>query len=545
MKKYILALDLGTTGNRAIVFDRHQKIIFTVYREFTQYFPKPGWVEHDPEEIWRSVRSILSLTFKKISPGKIETVGITNQRETVVLWDRETGRPLHRAIVWQDRRTADACARLKKLGLEKAIHRKTGLVLDPYFSATKLAWLLRNVKGVEAAARQGRVLAGTVDTWILWKLTGGRVHATDTSNASRTLLFDIHKLRWDETLCRIFGVPKSILPEVLPSSGPVGATDPKLFGREVPITALVGDQQAAAFAQGCFSPGIVKNTYGTGLFAVENTGSKPRFSKNLLTTIAWSIGDLKNTEYALEGSVFIGGAAVQWLRDGLGILKRTSDVEKLAALAPSNDGVYFVPALSGLGAPYWDPAARGLLIGLTRGTTRAHIARAALEAIAYQTCDILEVMRREAHTPLRKLRVDGGASANDLLMQFQADILGIPVERPKVLETTALGAAGLAGLATGFWKSKEDFNRTRKMGRIFHPRKLRGREELTVKWKEAVRRCQGWAMIVLIFSCATLSGCATAPKVRTVGQKVGGMVGGGIDTAITWTSKGIKKILNK
>lgn len=507
IKLYILALDLGTTGNRAIVFDREQKIVFKAYREFTQHFPKPGWVEHDPEEIWRSVRSILSQTFKKIPPEKIEAIGITNQRETVLLWDRRTGKPLHRAIVWQDRRTADACAALKKKGLENFIHLKTGLVLDPYFSATKLSWLLKNVKDAKAAARQGRVLAGTIDTWILWKLTGGRMHATDTSNASRTLLFDLHKLRWDETLCRIFGIPKNILPEVLPSSGLIGMTDAKFFGREIPITGLVGDQQAAAFAQGCFSPGIVKNTYGTGLFAVENTGSTPRFSKNLLTTVAWSIGSLKKTEYAIEGSVFIGGAAVQWLRDGLGILKKSSDVEKLAALAPSNDGVYFVPALSGLGAPYWDPAARGLLIGLTRGTTRSHIARAALEAIGYQTCDILEVMtppsvsrsktgggvKKDRHTHFKVLRVDGGASANDLLMQFQADILGIPVERPKVLETTALGAAGLAGIATGFWKSKEDFNRARKIDKIFNPRKLRDRGELAMKWKEAVRRCRLWA----------------------------------------------------
>ena len=545
MKKNILALDLGTTGNRAIVFDREQKIVFKTYREFTQYFPKPGWVEHDAEEIWHSVRALVLETFKKISPEKIETIGITNQRETVLLWDRHTGKPLHRAIVWQDRRTADSCTALKKKGLESFIHQKTGLMLDPYFSATKLSWLLKNVKGAEAAAQQGRILAGTIDTWILWKLTGGSRHATDTSNASRTLLFDIHKLRWDETLCRIFRVPKNILPEVVPSSGPVGGVDPKLFGREIPVTALVGDQQAAAFAQGCFSPGIVKNTYGTGLFAVENTGRKPRFSKNLLTTVAWSIGNLKNTEYALEGSVFIGGAAIQWLRDGLGILKKSSDVEKLAASASSNEGVYFVPALSGLGAPYWDPAARGLLIGLTRGTTRAHIARATLEAIAYQTCDILELMNKEARAPLRELRVDGGASVNDLLMQFQADLLGIPVERPRVLETTALGAAGLAGLATGFWKNKEDFNRSRKIDRMFRPRKLRGRGELMMKWKEAVRRCQGWAMVALIFSCAAFSGCATPPKARTLGEKVGGVVGGGIDTAITWTSKGIKKILNK
>ncbi len=506
MKPYILALDLGTTGNRAIVFDRNQKIIFKAYREFPQYFPKPGWVEHDAEEIWSGVRKVLAETFKKVSSENIEAIGITNQRETVLLWDRITGWPLHRAIVWQDRRTADVCQALKKRCLEKTIHHKTGLVLDPYFSATKLSWLLKNVKGAQNSARNGRVLAGTIDSWILWKLTSGRSHVTDTSNASRTLLFDIHRLRWDKKLCRIFGVPQNILPKVLPSSGPAGVTDAKLFGCEIPITGIVGDQQAAAFAQGCFSPGVVKNTYGTGLFAVENTGKNPRFSKNLLTTIAWSIGSLENTEYAVEGSVFIGGAAVQWLRDGLEILKKSSDVEKLARLAPSppedgsagfvaeNDGVYFFPALTGLGAPYWDPSARGLLIGLTRGTRRSHIARAALEAIAYQTRDILEVMRKDAGASLRALRVDGGASVNNFLMQFQADILGIPVERPKVIETTALGAAGLAGLACGFWKNKEEFNRRRKIDITFYPKKLPGKEKIYAKWKEAVKRCKGWAI---------------------------------------------------
>lgn len=539
MKKYILALDLGTTGNRAIVFDREQKIIFKAYREFTQYFPKPGWVEHDPEEIWRSVRSILSQTFKKISPNKIESIGITNQRETVLLWDRRTGKPLHRAIVWQDRRTADVCAALKKKGLERSVHQKTGLVLDPYFSATKLHWLLRNLKSARSLAKQNRCLAGTIDTWVLWKLSGGRSHVTDTSNASRTLLFDIHSRKWDPGLCGMFEVPQSILPEVIPSSGLAGKLDPKIFGCEIPVMAMVGDQQAASFAQGCFSPGIVKNTYGTGLFAVENTGTKPRFSKNLLTTIAWSMGDLKNTEYALEGSVFIGGAAIQWLRDGLGIIKKSFEVEKLAKLAPSNDGVYFVPALSGLGAPYWDPSARGLLIGLTRGTRRAHVARATLEAIAYQTCDILEVMQKEAKMPLKSLRVDGGAAGNDFLMQFQADVLGIAVERPRTLETTALGAAGLAGLACGFWKTKEEFNRLRKIDRVFYPKKMADKKARLAKWKEAVRRCQGWALVILL--CVMVSGCATAPKARTVGQ----VLGGGIDLAIAWTSNGIKKILNK
>lgn len=548
MKKYILALDLGTTGNRAIVFDRGQRIVFKAYREFPQYFPKPGWVEHDAEDIWLGVRRILAETFKKISPRSIEAIGITNQRETVLLWDRRTGKPLHRAIVWQDRRTSEDCAGLKKKGLEAFIHRKTGLRLDPYFSATKISWLLNHVKGARRLAGRGHALAGTIDTWIAWKLTAGRSHVTDSSNASRTLLFDIHRRAWDKNLCGIFDVPMSILPEVLPSSGVAGRLDPKICGVEIPILSLVGDQQAASFAQGCFGPGIVKNTYGTGLFAVENTGPKPRLSKDLLTTIAWSIGDLRHTEYAIEGSVFIGGAAVQWLRDGLRILKKSSEAEKLAALAPSNDGVYFVPALAGLGAPYWDPSARGLLIGITRGTGRPQVARAVLESIAYQTCDILEVMKKETRAPFKSLRVDGGASGNDFLMQFQADVLGIPVERPRVLETTALGAAGLAGLACGFWKTKKDFTAARKIDRVFRPRRMTERKTCLREWKEAVRRSRHWALgiTVALFLCAALTGCATtAPQKKTVGERVGQTVGAGIDTAIIWTSKGVKKIFNK
>ncbi len=494
---FIAALDLGTTGNRAIVFDKRQNRVAAAYEEFPQMYPRPGWVEHDPEAIWRSARRVLGKTLRSVGPEKVAALGITNQRETVLLWDKETGRPVYPAIVWQDRRTAPLCQRLKKKGLEKFIHERTGLFLDPYFSASKLAWLLENVKGALPKAKKGEVVAGTIDSWVVWKLSGGRAHLTDTSNASRTMLFNIHTKSWDEKLCRIFNVPIGVLPTVGPSSGVAARVDKKLFGKEIPIAGLVGDQQAASFAQGCFSPGIIKNTYGTGLFMLENTKDNPRFSKNLLTTVAWSIGNLRNTEYAVEGSVFIGGAAVQWLRDGLGILKKSSDVEKLAALAPSNDGVYFVPALVGLGAPYWDAHARGLIVGITRGTTKAHIARSALEAIAYQTRDILEVMQKDTRHPFRRLRVDGGASANNFLMQFQADVLGIPVERPKILETTALGAAGLAGLATGFWRSKNEFDALRKMDKIFYPKaKSSEMDAAYSQWKEAVKRSRNWAVFL-------------------------------------------------
>lgn len=492
-RRLVLALDLGTTGNRAIVFDRDQKAHSTDYEEFTQYFPKPGWVEHDPEEIWTSVRRILSRTFRRVSPRDIAGIGITNQRETIVMWDKKTGRSVHRAIVWQDRRTTAVCAALKKRGLEAAIHRKTGLFLDPYFSATKIAWLLKNVPAAPRLASSGCLAVGTIDSWILWKLSGGRTHATDTSNASRTLLFNLKTLDWDESLCRIFGVPRSVLPKILPSSGDLSETDPRLYGVPVRICGIAGDQQAASFAQGCFRHGIVKNTYGTGLFAVETTGAVPRFSKNLLTTVAWSLGSKSRTDYAVEGSVFIGGAAVQWLRDGLGLIKKSGEIEALAQSVPSSDGVYFVPALSGLGAPYWDPKARGLIVGLTRGTTRAHIARAALEAIAYQTRDILEVMKKDTQKPFRTLRVDGGASSNNFLMQFQADVLGIPVERPKITETTALGAAGLAGIAAGVWKTKEDFADRRRIDRIFRPSAIKNRREVYEKWKDAVKRSRKWA----------------------------------------------------
>jgi glycerol kinase len=497
-QKFVLALDLGTTGNRAIVFDRDQRIVCRFYEEFPQIYPRPGWVEHDPAAIWESVRSILKRTFRKISPEKITSLGIANQRETIVLWDKKTGRPIHNAIVWQCRRSTSLCESLKKKGLEDLIHQRTGLFLDPYFSATKLTWIFRNVKRARPLAQNGRLLAGTIDTWIIWKLSGGRLHITDTSNASRTMLLNIHTKEWDAKLCKIFEVPKTILPKVAASSAVAGSTDEKLFGCKIPIAGIVGDQQAASFAQGCFSPGILKNTYGTGLFLMENIGKKPRFSKNLITTIAWSLGNVDETEYALEGSVFIAGAALQWLRDGLKIIKHAQDSEKMALGLSSNEGVYFVPALAGLGAPYWDPRARGLISGITRGTTSAHLARAALEAIAYQTRDLFEVMKKDVRTGFKpaptSLRVDGGASANDFLMQFQADVLGIPVERPRILETTALGAAGLAGLAVGFWKDKREFDCLRQKDRVFYP-KMRNseREKLYQRWLEAVKACQRFA----------------------------------------------------
>ncbi|MCG3176775.1 MAG: Glycerol kinase [Candidatus Omnitrophica bacterium] len=494
-RSYVLALDLGTTGNRAIVFDERQRIVSSAYREFTQYFPKPGWVEHDADEIRVSTLAVARRALSGVPASRLAAVGVTNQRETIVVWDRRTGRPLHRALVWQDRRTSQRCAQLKASGLGERLHRTTGLFADPYFSATKLEWLLRHVPGLRAKARRGEALAGTVDSWILWHLTGGAAHVTDTSNASRTLLFDLRRLRWEPWLLDLFGVPERMLPRVVPSSAVSARTVRSAIGVEVPIAGIAGDQQAASFAQGCAEPGVVKNTYGTGLFAVECTGRTPRFSRDLLTTVAWSLGDLRRTDYAVEGSVFIGGAAVQWLRDGLGLIRRSADVERLAASVEDAGGAVFVPALAGLGAPYWDPDARGLLIGLTRGTTRAHIARATLEAICYQTRDILTIMRRDTRHGFDRLRVDGGATADDLLMQLQADALGIPVERPRVLETTALGAAGLAGLAVGVWGSAEAFLRARRVERVFRPRRsTRGAMERGYgRWAEAVRRCRGWA----------------------------------------------------
>lgn len=481
----ILAIDLGTTGNRAIIFDQQTRVVAQSYREFGQIFPKPGWVEHDAAEIWQTTRAVIAEAVAGVDPSQIVAVGVANQRETIVAWDGRTGQPLHHAIVWQDRRTADRCARLKRDGVERLIHERTGLVCDPYFSATKIEWLLKHA----SATRAG--MFGTIDSWILWNLTGGRVYATDPSNASRTMLFNLRDRRWDDLMLQEFGVDRAALPEVRPSAGDFGLIDKSLFGFSAPVCGVAGDQQAAMFAQGCFEPGIVKNTYGTGLFLMMNTGGQPRLSSELLSTVAWQIGD--RTEYALEGSVFVGGAVVQWLRDQLQVVDNAAQTENLAAGLTTNDGVYFVPALAGLGAPYWDPHARGTIVGITRATTRAHLARSALESIAYQTRDVVEVMCRELGTPLQKLQVDGGASANNFLMQFQADILGVLVERPAVIETTALGAAGLAGLQAKLWSSPREFLRYRKVDRVFEPRIGQAdRDALYGRWKEAVNRARGW-----------------------------------------------------
>ncbi len=490
--KVVLALDLGTTGNRVIAFSRDGEILAKSYYEFPQIFPKPGWVEHNPQDIvdttFRALRDVLS----EVGATNVETIGITNQRETTVLWDRRSGKPIYNAIVWQCRRTADICQRLADH--ESVIRARTGLPLDPYFSATKIRWLLENVSGAEELARDGNLAFGTVDTWILWNLTGGKVHATEPSNASRTLLFNIREKRFDPELLTIFGVPEGILPEVKASGSPFGETDPSLTGgRAIPITGILGDQQASLFAQGGWQEGVVKNTYGTGLFAMTSTGKNPSEPGKLVSTVAWEIDG--ETTYALEGSVFVGGSSVQWLRDGLKIIENSADTEPLASSLASNEGVYFVPALVGLGAPYWDPTARGMIIGLTRGTKREHLARATLEAIAYQTRDVVEEMQKLAGKKLQTLRVDGGASQNNFLMQFQADILDVVVERPVVTETTALGAAGIAGITAGIW-TWDEFLSVRKTDRVFESRLDRvERERLYAKWKEAVKRARGWAAI--------------------------------------------------
>lgn len=491
-RPFVLALDCGTTGNRAIVFDRAQKIIASSYREFAQHYPKPGWVEHDADEIMDSVRTVLGETLRKAPASRIRAMGITNQRETVVFWSRSTGKPVSRAIVWQCRRTTELCARLKKQGLEPEIRRRTGLFLDPYFSGSKIRWMIENHPGLLQRMARGEVLCGTIDAWVAWKLTAGRVFATDPTNASRTLLYNIRTGKWDPKLLKIFKTPHRALPRVLPSLGLRGTTDRRAAGAEILIAGVVGDQQSASFAQGCFREGIVKNTYGTGLFLVAETGRSIRLSDRLITTVAVTTD--RHLRYALEGSIFIGGAAVQWLRDGLGILKSAAETERIASRLKSNDDVYFVPALAGLGCPHWDPDARGLIIGLTRRTTRAHLVRAALEAMAYQTRDVLELLRKEVHYPVKRLGVDGGAVRNDFLMQFQADMAGCEVERPRVTETTALGAAGLAGIATGLWKTKEDFLKSRKADKIFKPKmgpKEAGR--LYGRWQQAVQRARNWS----------------------------------------------------
>jgi len=484
--KYILALDQGTTSSRAIVFDHSGNVVASAQREFRQIFPKPGWVEHDAKEIWATQLHTASEVIGKarLTAADIAAIGITNQRETTVVWDRDSGEPIHHAIVWQDRRTAAACDRLKARKLEPMIKRKTGLVVDAYFSGTKLAWLLKNVR------KTGRLAFGTIDTWLVWNLTGGRVHVTDPSNASRTMLFNVRTGEWDDELLKLFGVPRSVLPEVRSSSEVYGETT--LFGGRIPIAGIAGDQQAALFGQACTEPGMVKNTYGTGCFMLMNTGTKPIASKNnLLTTVAWRIG--KRTEYALEGSIFIAGAVVQWLRDGLGIIKSSSEVEALASQVTDPEGVYLVPAFAGLGAPHWDQYARGLVAGVTRGTTAAHIARAALEGIAFQVADALRAMEADAKIKLKELRVDGGASANNLLMQFQSNLLAVPVVRPKVTETTALGAAYLAGLAVGYWKDQKQIAAQWQVDRRFTPSmKSAQRKKLEGGWRKALDRARHW-----------------------------------------------------
>lgn len=495
MSRYILALDQGTTSSRAIVFDHGGRPLSTAQQEYEQIFPSPGHVEHDPEAIWTSQLQCarLALSQGKIKADDLAAIGITNQRETTILWERATGKPVANAIVWQSRITTDLCQRLKADGLEETFRRKTGLVIDPYFSGTKIKYLLDRTPGLRERAERGEILFGTVDTFLIWRLTGGKVHATDYSNASRTLLFNIHTLEWDDELLRLLGIPKALLPEVRPSSALYGETEPSLLGAAVPIAGDAGDQQAAMFGQVCFTPGSAKNTYGTGCFMLLNTGTSPITSQNgLLTTIGWRLGE-EPVVYCLEGSVFIAGAVVQWLRDGLGIIKTSAEIEKLATAVPDSGGVYFVPAFVGLGAPYWDPDARGTIIGITRGTTRQHIARAAIESMAFQSRDVLDAMQRDAALQLDHLKVDGGAAGNDLLMQFQADLLGTRVCRPVVAETTALGAAYLAGLAVGFWQDTADISRNWCLNREFTPKMpSETRERLYAGWKEAVQRSRRW-----------------------------------------------------
>ncbi|MBF1531723.1 MAG: glycerol kinase GlpK [Prevotella salivae] len=490
MKKYILALDQGTTSSRAIVFDHDGKICSVAQKEFTQYFPKPGWVEHNPNEIWSSQASVIAESISAIDINGLDIagIGITNQRETTIVWDVDTEEPIYNAIVWQDRRTADYCDKLKAEGLIDTIREKTGLIIDAYFSGTKIKWILDNVPGARQRAEQGKLRFGNVDSWLVWRLTRGEVHVTDVTNASRTMLFNINTLKWDADLLKLLDIPVSMLPEVKTSSEVYGHTKTTIFAHEVPISGIAGDQQAALFGQMCIEPGAIKNTYGTGCFVMLNTGEKPvKSENNLLTTIAWKIGDKIN--YALEGSIYVGGSVVQWLRDGLCCIKSSSEIEELAASVPDSGGVFFVPALTGLAAPYWDQHARGTIIGITRGTTTAHIARAALDGIAFQTYDIARAMAKDMGAPLTELKVDGGASRNNLLMQYQANLLGIKVVRPKITETTALGAAYLAGLAVGFWKDLDEIKQQWQVERTFEP--VPDNEEIAAAkqgWADAIRR---------------------------------------------------------
>jgi len=497
MDTYILALDQGTTSSRAILFDRSARVFSSAQREFRQIYPRPGWVEHDPLEIWESQLAVAreAVASAGVTTAQIAAIGITNQRETTIVWDRATGAPVHNAIVWQCRRSAPLCDALKAGGWERAVRERTGLVIDAYFSGTKIQWLLEHVPGLRGRAERGEVCFGTVDTWLAWKLSGGRSWVTDYSNASRTMLFNIHRLAWDANLCGALGVPERMLPEVRPSSCRYGRTTPDLLGAEVPIAGIAGDQQAALFGQACFAPGMAKNTYGTGCFLLIHTGERAVTSKaGLLTTIAASPVDGK-AEYALEGSIFVAGAAIQWLRDGLQVIADSAESERLAASVLDTGGVYFVPAFVGLGAPHWDMYARGTILGLTRGSTRAHLVRAALEAIAYQSREVLGAALADAGLTLEELRVDGGATANNLLMQFQADVLSTPVVRPVVKETTALGAAYLAGLAVGYWTSREEIAHNWAVDRRFVPQMdPTRREELFAGWRRAVARAAGWAL---------------------------------------------------
>lgn len=489
-KKYILALDQGTTSSRAIVFDHNGQICSVAQKEFTQYFPKPGWVEHDANEIWSSEASVIAeaITQIDINGNDIAAIGITNQRETTIVWDIDTEEPIYHAIVWQDRRTAEFCDKLKAQGLVDKIQEKTGLIIDAYFSGTKIKWILDNVPGARERAEKGKLRFGNVDSWLIWRLTRGSVHCTDVTNASRTMLFNINTLQWDDDLLKLLDIPRSMMPEVKSSSEVMAHTKTTIFAHEVPIAGVAGDQQAALFGQMCVDPGAIKNTYGTGCFVMLNIGDKPILSKNnLLTTVAWKIGDKVN--YALEGSIYVGGSVVQWIRDGLDFIKNSSEIETLASSVPDSGGVYFVPALTGLAAPYWDPYARGVICGITRGTTRAHIARAALDGIAFQTYDIALAMAKDMNAPLTELKVDGGASRNNLLMQFQSNLLGINVVRPKITETTALGAAYLAGLAVGYWGSIDELRKQWQVERTFEPVKDNADIEAAKQgWADAISR---------------------------------------------------------
>ena len=494
MEKYILALDQGTTSSRAIIFDKKGNIVSVAQKEFTQYFPKPGWVEHDPNEIWSTQNGVAAeaIAIKGLNAENIAAIGITNQRETVVVWDRKTGQPVYNAIVWQDKRTADFCDTLKKQGKSKLIRKKTGLVIDSYFSGTKVKWILDHVEGARKKAEAGELIMGTIDTWLIWNFTKGEQHVTDVSNASRTLLFNLNTMDWDDELLELFTIPKSMLPQVKESSEVYGYTKSTFYDAKIPIAGIAGDQQAALFGQMCTKPGMVKNTYGTGCFMLMNIGEKPIVSKNnLLTTVAWKING--KTNYALEGSIFIAGAVVQWLRDSLKIIKTSTEVEKLASSVESSEGVYFVPAFAGLGAPYWNQHAQGTIFGLTRGSTDAHIARAALESIAYQTMDVLKAMEADSGISIKELRVDGGATVNNILMQFQADVLNTVTVRPKVVETTAMGAAFLAGLAVGYWKNPEEIQNIWQIDQYFNPTSERENINKDIKgWYKAINALEYW-----------------------------------------------------